>query len=356
VRVCFPVSAPGFVNSLIGLGPGLEVAGPGTRDAKSAKELTPAAGPACAVDACVSTPRQVIPGRTYLISRRCTQRQYLLRPDARVVLIYLYCLAEAAVRYGITVHAWIAMSNHHHLLVRDERGNFPAFLAHLHKMIAKAMNAYRGRWENFWATEQPSAVYLVEASDRFDKLVYLLANPVADDLVDRVADWPGASSFAVNLSGRVLRLKRPRGFFREDGPMPQEVELRTERLEGFAHLTDDEWTAKIAAAVDDAERAARARRREKCSRVFGRKNVLNTAPDARPSTTEPRRGLRPCVACRDSTVRAVELAVLRGFRVAYRVALRLWRAGARDTLFPDGTYRMRWFGVLTVSEAPAAPA
>jgi putative transposase len=305
--------------------------------------------------AAVSTPRQVIPGRTYLISRRCTQRQFLLRPDAPVIFIYLYCLGEAAFRYGITLHAWVAMSNHHHLLLRDERGNLPEFLAHLHKMIAKAMNAHRGRWENFWAAEQPSAVYLVQDTDRFDKLVYLLANPVADDLVDRVTDWPGASSFGQNLSGRALRVKRPRGFFREDGPMPAEVVLRTEPLEGFAHLTDSEWRAKIAAAVETAERIARAKRRETNRSVLGRKNVLRTPSDARPSTVAPRRGLRPCVACRDVERRKIELGALRYFRAAYRAALRLWRGGVLDALFPLGTYRMRWFGALSVPDIPAAP-
>src|ERR1700754_2564742 len=106
--------------------------------------------------------RQVIANRTYLISRRCTQRQFLLRPEESVEQIYLYCLGEAANRYDITLHAFIAMSNLQHIVVRDNHANFPEFLAHFHKMIAKAMNALRGRWENFWATEQPNAVYLVE--------------------------------------------------------------------------------------------------------------------------------------------------------------------------------------------------
>ena len=68
--------------------------------------------------------RQVIAGRTYLISRRCTQRQLLLRPDPQVEQIYLYCLAEAALRYDITLHGFIALSNHQHLLVRDNRPTF----------------------------------------------------------------------------------------------------------------------------------------------------------------------------------------------------------------------------------------
>ena len=145
--------------------------------------------------------RQVVAGRTYLISRRCTQRQFLLRPDPMTEQIYLYCLGEAAQRYEITLHGFIAMSNHQHLLVRDNHANFPAFLAHLHKMLSKAMNALRRRWENFWATEQPNAVYLVEPADRFAKLVYLLANPFADHLVDRISDWPGACSLGMQPVG-----------------------------------------------------------------------------------------------------------------------------------------------------------
>src|SRR5262249_33165800 len=156
-----------------------------------------------------------------LISRRCTQRQFLLRPDETVEQIYLYCLAEAAQRFGIALHGWIAMSNHHHALITDPHARLPDFLAHLHEMLARALNAHRGRWENFWAAEQPNAVYLVEDADRFDKLVYLLANPVADHLVERVTDWPGASSLSQNLSARSRRVKRPRSFFRKDGPMPE---------------------------------------------------------------------------------------------------------------------------------------
>ena len=54
---------------------------------------------------------------------------------------------------------------------------------------------------HFWATEQPNAVYLVEPADRFAKLVYLLANPFADHLVDRISDWPGACSLGMQPVG-----------------------------------------------------------------------------------------------------------------------------------------------------------
>jgi hypothetical protein len=79
-------------------------------------------------------PRQVLPGQTLFITRRCTQRQFLLRPDDKVNQALEYCLAEAAMRFGVTVLWFMAMSNHalcaaahnvcypHHLVMRsDER-------------------------------------------------------------------------------------------------------------------------------------------------------------------------------------------------------------------------------------------
>lgn len=41
-------------------------------------------------------PRQVLPGQFYLITRRCSQRQFLLRPDTATNNAFLYCLIDAA--------------------------------------------------------------------------------------------------------------------------------------------------------------------------------------------------------------------------------------------------------------------
>lgn len=294
--------------------------------------------------------RQVVPGRTYFMSRRCTQRQLLLRPDPGVEQIYLYCLGEAAERYGISLHGYKAMSNHQHVIFRDNRGNFPDFIAHLDKMIAKAMNARLGRWENFWASEPPNVVHLVEADDRFAKLVYLLANPVADHLVERVSDWPGASSFPLHLSGRTKTVERPRGFFRPNGPMPDEVTLTLERPDGFEALSESEWAAKVHDAVREKEDQARAERATNGSRVLGRKAVLRALPTDIPTTFAPRRALRPHVACRNKERRRHELRALMAFRAERGRALARLRRGERDVVFPYGTFRIR--GVFTSAPPP----
>src|SRR5262249_37556995 len=149
----------------------------------------------------------------------------------------------------------------------------------------------------FWATEQPNAVYLVESEDRLAKLVYLLANPVADHLVDRISDWPGASSLGLSLSGRIQMVRRPRGFFRCDGPMPEEGTLRVERPGGFEALSDAEWVAKLREAVGSEEERARKERLASGRGVLGRKAILRAEPTESPKTVEPRRKLRPHLAC-----------------------------------------------------------
>ena len=93
----------------------------------------------------MSVPRQILPGRFYKITRRCTQRQFLLRPDDETNNAFVYCLAEAAARFEIEIIASSAQSNHHHCDVFDRHGRVVEFMEHFHKMMAKCMNAFRGR-------------------------------------------------------------------------------------------------------------------------------------------------------------------------------------------------------------------
>jgi putative transposase len=62
----------------------------------------------------MSLPRQVVRGRTYMITRRCTQRLLLLRPDADTTNAFICCLALAAQQTEVQVLFFHAMSNHYH--------------------------------------------------------------------------------------------------------------------------------------------------------------------------------------------------------------------------------------------------
>src|SRR5690606_4413336 len=78
----------------------------------------------------MSRARQVLAGQFYLLTRRCTQRQFLLRPDEETNNAFIYCLGEAAKRFDIAVVLPTAESNHHHTVIYDVHGNLPAFMEH----------------------------------------------------------------------------------------------------------------------------------------------------------------------------------------------------------------------------------
>ncbi len=105
-------------------------------------------GTELAMEPRMAHPRRIIAGETYLVTRRCYQRTFRLRPCPDTNRVFLYCLALAAKSTGVLIHAACVMSNHHHLVVTDVRGVLPDFLRELHRLSAKALNALHGEWEN----------------------------------------------------------------------------------------------------------------------------------------------------------------------------------------------------------------
>jgi REP element-mobilizing transposase RayT len=291
-------------------------------------------------------PRPVLPRQFYLITRRCTQRQLLLRPDRDTNNAFTYCLIEAAQRYGIEVLLPCAMSNHHHTVIYDRGGRYPEFVEHFHKLLARSQNALRGRWENFWASEQVCVVRLVDHDAVMDKLVYTATNPVQDHLVDRVHHWPGVNGLAALLAGRSLQARRPRHFFRPDGPMPEEVELR---LTIPAELGPEaEVLAELRDRVLAVEAEREAERQRTGRRVLGRRAVLQQSWRGYPSSVEPRRNLRPQVASRSKWSRIEALLRNRAFIEDYLRARDAWRVGS-EVAFPPGTYWLRRFANVSVA-------
>jgi putative transposase len=300
----------------------------------------------------MSMPRQIVAGRVYMVTRRCTQRQFLLRPDHETNNAFIYCLAFAANRTQMDVLAFLAHSNHHHTIVVDRKGRMPEFLETFHKLMAKHQNALRGRWENFWASEATSIVELADSEAIVSKITYALTNPVKDHLVERAAHWPGASSLCATLKGGSLHAQRPRRFFSPEGDLPEKISLKCLRPPGFEHMSPNEWRGMLSDRLRAIETDAKKRRRADKTQVVGREQVLQQKPNDRPDSHEPRRALSPRVAAANKWARVETLQRNKMFVAAYRVARDLWRAG-KDAAFPAGTYWLHRFANVAISSAPA---
>jgi REP element-mobilizing transposase RayT len=287
----------------------------------------------------VTAPRQVLPNATYLVTRRCLQRLFLLRPSRLTNAIFKYVLALAARRFGIRVHAYCVLSNHYHLVVTDPEARLPAFGQYLDSLVARALNASLGRQETFWAPSSYSAVVLSSPADVVAKMVYVLANPVAAGLVGSGREWPGLWSSPESIGGMATDAPRPKTFFSAAGPMPERAELKLDVPPGFESA--EHFRAQLLEALESAERE---RRRENASRgrqVVGVARVLAQKPFARSSSGESRGRLSPRVAAHDKWKRIEVLTRLVVFLERYRIAREQRRAGRLEAVFPAGTYLMR---------------
>ncbi|HXU80255.1 MAG TPA: hypothetical protein VN914_02585 [Polyangia bacterium] len=281
-----------------------------------------------------------------------------MRPDGETNNAFIYCLAEAASRFGIDVLFAIANTNHHHTGIHDRDGNFPAFLERFHKLFAKCQNALRGRSENFWAAEQTSVVRLVDEGAVLDKMTYALTNPVKDDLVERAREWPGVNALDAIVRDRPLTATRPPHFFRSDktSSMPDVVTLKFVRPPELKHLSQKEFVELVQERVRSVEESAALDRKKRGVRVLGREGVLRQDWRASPNSEEARGGLKPTVAARNYWGRMEALQRNRAFRDAYILARDEFIKGKRDTVFPAGTYWLRRFAKVSCEPYQALAA
>jgi REP element-mobilizing transposase RayT len=288
----------------------------------------------------MTAPRQVLAGTTYLVTRRCAQREFLLRPSPVVNGLFQYLLAVVATRYNVLVHGFCVLSNHVHLLVTDVEARLPDFQRDLNALMARAMNVALGRSEGFWSSAGSySAVTLLASRDILEKAVYVLANPVEAGLVRTGREWPGSWSAPEHIGAERFILDRPKGFFRENGPLPATAELRLTAPPGFE--SREAFREELVAALAAREQEIQAARAAEGRGFLGTRRILAQSPTARPVKKEEHGGLNPRVAGRDKWKRIEALHRLLAFRDAYRVALAKWRTRAVDALFPQGTYLMR---------------
>ena len=283
----------------------------------------------------MTAPRRVLRGATYLVTRRCTQRQFLLRPSKATNQVVQYLLAMAVKRFDIELHAYCVMSNHFHLVVTDPDARLPACMQYFDGLAGRALNALLGRRENFWGSDTFSAVELTDPQSIVDKVAYTLANPVEAGLVRSASRWPGLWSPPETIGGDELLVRRPGHFFNPKGSLPKSIGLKLTTPPGFP--TTAAFRELLQVALADREAAAV----KKIGTFLGAARVLAQKVTARTSREEPLGQLNPRVAGRDAGRRTEHLARLVSFLADYRTALREWRQGNRSIIFPAGTYLMR---------------
>ncbi len=287
----------------------------------------------------MTLPRQVLPGTTYLVTRRCTQREFLLTPSPLLNAVFKFVLAVAAKRNGIRLHAACVMSDHFHLVLTDPHANLPRFGQLLDGVLARALNALYGRWEAFWGPSSYSAVTLESPQDVVKEVVYTLANPVSAGLVTHGSEWPGVWSAPARIGNGAEIAVRPDHFFSKSGTMPEREVLAFVVPPGFASA--EAFRAEVEAGLAAKEQDKAAALASEGKRVVGVRRISRQRHTDRARSWELRRRFKPRVAAQDRWRRIEALNRRAEFLEAYREALDELRRGRRDVVFPRGTYMLR---------------
>ena len=304
----------------------------------------------------MSQPRSIVSGATYLLTRRTLRRHLLLRPDAAITQLIVYALAVSANRYGLQVHAICAMSTHIHLVVTDSKGVLPRFLHHFHRLIALGTKILRS-WEGpIWDHEPTSVVRLLTRASIVEKIAYTLANPVAAGLVRFAHEWPGAKVLVADIGRADLRAKRPDVYFDPfNKAWPEVATILLTCPPEIKEEDTEEFCRTVAVELERQEKAARAEVQRRGIPFLGASRAVKVAPHGRASRFETFRDINPTFAVGHGNKDALHrgAAAVRGFRSAYRNALKQWCAGVRSVVFPEGTWWMHVLHAVNVACATA---
>lgn len=318
------------------------------------------------------------PGVYHFSTTRCVESRLFLRPDSALNAVLGYWLARSLREFpAVTLHGFVAMSNHIHLLTRDDDGVLSSFMAYFLGNLAKAVNRLRRRSGPLFHRRFDDGGRILDAHAAVQRLAYLIANPVTAGLVTRHTQWPGVILYGAaeakvshyvwfdTVAWTEARRAAPRGarvdpepFHRRESltvhPLPFTAPAEGVGLIGGHRLFAlDEAASRLVSACAHAapldvdrpgaslsaldlvkrlEDEERDRRRASRTSVLGPQRVAAQDPTKRPSETQ--RSQRPaCDACDERLWLAFKKAMT-AFAAWYREAAANLRRLERVGPFP----------------------
>jgi putative transposase len=179
--------------------------------------------------------RLILPGQAHHVIQRGNNRQAIFFDD-RDRRLFLAMLRDALAAHGCTLHAYVLMTNHFHLLTTPADG--PG-IGHLMQSLGRRYVGHVNRtqtrtgtlWEGRFRSTILDTEHYVMACYR-----YIEANPVRAGMVARPEEHPW-SSYRRNALGKVDALVDEHDCYRALGDTPGERQARYRQH--FADLTEE---------------------------------------------------------------------------------------------------------------------
>ena len=282
----------------------------------------------------------------HFVTNRTEHQLFLLLPTKAINELVLQWLARAREEKGrgIEIFAFVVLSNHFHLLLRDTKGELAAFMDYFQGCLATAVNRHWGREGTFWQRRYDDEVVKGNA-EFWNRYAYLLANPVKSGLVGVPSHWRGVSSLSYLLDHKPVEVKGLRwGDYNEARRWNKNVKKEDfECTWSFALTPPPEFEkkphAKLVAFVTELLQSACAKYRadRMWKAPLGMQRVLQQSPFSSPKKVEKKPRQR--FFCLDKgRLDALENAY-RAFVDSYRGCMDAWRKCRRH---PGRAAQIEW--------------
>jgi hypothetical protein len=276
-------------------------------------------------------PLRFIPEKSLVeITTRTLQGRLLLKPSPELTDLILGVIGKAQTLYNMTIHAFVFLSTHAHLILSpSSAGQLAKFMQFVNANVAKEAGRLHKWPERLWSRRYRSIVVADETAAHA-RLRYVLAHGAKEGLVSTPGAWPGPNCVAALTTGQILRgtwfdrsaehLARQRGETVLPSQFATTFDIKLTSLPCLRHMTEDQRQAECRRIVGEIQARAEAQNREKGRQPIGVAAILAQDPHTKPATTD--RSPAPFVHATDDST-AME------FRVRYRAFVDAFRAGAQ---------------------------
>jgi putative transposase len=230
--------------------------------------------------------------------------------------------------------------------VVDSASEAADFMRYTKSKLAREVNRLTGWRGPVFDRRYEMTVVTDEDAAQIERLAYVLAQSVKENLVERVRQWPGVHCAGALIEGTPLAghwfnrtLEFAARLRREDiGPMRYAaVETVTfSPIPCWAHLTPEVYRVRIAGMVESIETEAARERERTGACVLGVKAILVCDPLHRPSSLA--RSPAPRVHAATKAARRAFYEIYAAFVGAFREASERLRRGDRNAPFPTGSF------------------
>ena len=168
-------------------------------------------------------PRYFIPNIPQHVIQRGVDRQAVFF-EARDYQLYLDTLRCAAHRYHCSVHAYVLMTNHTHLLITPGTGrSLPLLMQAMGRGYVQKLNRHYNRTGTLWQGRYKASL-IQDDQYLLTCYRYIELNPVRAGMVRRPGDYP-YSSYRHNANGQPDSLITPHPLYRSLAATQRQLSL-----------------------------------------------------------------------------------------------------------------------------------